>query len=240
MTNAIRLHDGASNWMKPRNVKNNVHKLKVQIASDAKLGFDEVVMQFGHVANSAGAAKLFSTEETAPSVYLTMGKENLSVKYLTDTIDNPFVPLEFKPGAEGNYTLNVKDFDYSKYEYIILEDKKTKIFHDLLSQSNYKFKSSLNDKSDRFVLHFTPKKPNSDENDLSALIYYNGEAVVVDLTKVLEQTEVIIYDMLGKRILNKKLAGQTVHYLTVQPKNQVYIVVAKSGNESTTKKVVVY
>ena len=168
MTNNIRLHDGASNWMKPDRTK--IHNLKVQIASDSKLGSDEVLIQFGHASNNAGAAKLFSTVATAPSVYLTKGKEKLSVKYLTDTIDNPFVPLEFKPGKDGNYTLNINDFDSSNYVNVILEDKKTKIFHDLLAQPNYKFKSLLKDDSDRFVLHFT-SKVTTVEADLSSLMY---------------------------------------------------------------------
>ena len=239
MTNTIRLHDGASNWLKPSNSKNNTHNLKVQIASDAKLGFDEVLIQFGNSSNTAGAAKLFSTIETAPSVYLTLREEKLSVKYLTDTIDNPFVPLEFKPGAEGNYTLNIKDFDYSKYNYIILEDTKTKTFHDLLNQPNYNFKSSLKDDTQRFVLHFKPQNIEV-PNNLLAKIYYNGEKIVVDLTHVPEKTDIHVYDMLGKMILQTNVAGGEIHYLTISKTNQVLIVAANSVKKSINKKIVVY
>ena len=239
MTNDIRLHTGASNWMKPSQVKNAISNLKVKIASNSKLGFDEILLQFGHTSNEAGAAKLFSTTVTAPSIFLTMEKEELSVKYLTDTIDNPFVPLQFKPGSDGNYTLNI-DLDYKNFEYVILEDKQEKILHNLLETPNYQFKGSLNDEPNRFVLHFTSQKSNNLEENFPALIYYDGNDIIVDLTLVSEQTEVVIYDMLGRRIINQSLQGQTIHHLLVNSKNQIYIVSAKSGNNIVRKKVLVY
>jgi len=238
MTNDIRLHTGASNWMKSSDTKNKISNLKVQIASNSGFGFDEVLLQFGHSSNKSGAAKLFSTTETAPSTYFKVGNEELSVRYLTDTIDNPLVPLLFKPGVDGNYTLNL-DLDFSDFDYVLLEDQKTKTFHDLLENPTYQFKGSKNDDANRFVLHFTAKENNS-EDDLSALIYYDGIDIIVDLTLVPEQTEVVIYDMLGRRVLNQNLEGQTVHHLLVNSKNQIYIVVAKSVNKHVRKKLLVY
>ncbi|NOR28558.1 MAG: hypothetical protein GQ540_08530 [Lutibacter sp.] len=238
MSNDIRLHTGASNWMKSSNIKNKISNLKVQIASNSGFGFDEVLLQFGHTSNKSGAAKLFSTTETAPSTYFKVGNEELSVRYLTDTIENSLVPLMFKPGSNENYTLTI-DVDFSDFDYVLLEDQKTKIFHDLLENPAYQFKGSQDDDANRFVLHFTPKENNTEE-DLSALIYYDGNDIIVDLTLVPEQTEVVIYDMLGRRVLNQNLEGQTVHHLLVNSKSQLFIVVAKSVNKSVRKKVLVY
>jgi len=240
--NAIRVHTGASNWFKPSKTKNKSYEkpqnIKVKIASQSGLGSDEVLLQFGHASSEAGAAKLYSTVKTAPSAYLTMGKEELSVRYLTNTTDNPSVPLAFKPGSNGNYTLSI-DLDYADYDFVILEDKKTKTFHNLLETPNYQFKASLNDKTDRFVLHFTPQDAVPEEN-LSASIYYDGNDIILDLSLVPEQTEVKIYDMLGRIILHKMVEGNTIHHLPISIKGQVYIVLAKSENQSITKKVLVY
>ncbi|MBT8317284.1 hypothetical protein [Lutibacter sp.] len=238
MTNEIRLHTGASNWMKLSNTKHSVSNVKVKIASDSGFGFDEVLLQFGHSENMAGAAKLFSTADNAPSVYMLKGKEELSVKYVTDTIDNPFVPLVFKPGSDGDYSLNI-DVDDINFEYVILEDKKSKKVHNLLENPIYQFNSSINDDPNRFVIHFTNKVVSSDAN-LSALVYYDGNDIIVDLSIVPEQTEVVIYDMLGRSVINESLQGETIHRLFIHSKNQIYIVSAKSENKIIRKKVLVY
>jgi hypothetical protein len=101
MTNTIRVNTGASNWMKTKNNKTN--NLKVRIKSDSSLGYDEVLVQFSASLNEAGAAKLFSTIKSGPSLYLTHGKEELTVLNLTNTVENSSVPLMFKVGSDGNY-----------------------------------------------------------------------------------------------------------------------------------------
>ena len=237
MANGIRVHTGASNWMRPSSSNSRISNVKVQIASNSGLGFDEVLLQFGHSSNELGAAKLFSTTKTAPSAYLKQGKEELSVMYLTDTIDNPFVPIMFKPGSDGNYSFNI-DFDYGFFDYVFLEDKKAKTFYNLLENPVYKFKGKLSDDLDRFVLHFTPKS--EVENELSSKIYYDGNDIVVDLTLVPEQTEVNIYDMLGRLILSKTVTGNTIHRFSISKTNQILIVSAKSENKTKRSKVLIY
>ena len=238
MTNNIRLHTGASNWMKLSNRKNTISNLKVRIASDSGLGFDEVLLQFGYNSNEVGAAKLFSTSKTAPSTYFKEGKEDLSVRYLTNTNDNPIIPLMFKPGSDGNYTLNT-GLDYIGFDYIVLEDKKTKTLHNLLENPTYQFKGLLKDDPNRFILYFTPKESITEDN-LSTLIYYNGNDLVVDLTKVQEQTEVKAYDILGKVLLNKTVEGNTIQHFPMSKTTQMLIVVAKSKTKIMRCKVLIH
>jgi len=196
--------------------------------------------KFGHAANEAGAAKFYSTIKTAPSAYFTVEKEELSVRYLTDTIENPLVPLMFKPGSDGNYTLNINS-DYVDFDYVILEDKKTKKFHNLLENPAYQFKASLNDDTNRFVLHFTPIDAiTEDDLSLSAKIYYDGDKVVVDLSAINNKTEVNIVDMLGRSILRKTLEGNSVHRLPIRKTTQILVVIAKSGNKTKRSKVLIY
>lgn len=239
MTNNVRLHTGASNWMKPSKSTNILSSVKVRITSDSGLGFDEVLFQFGHNSNEFGAAKLFSTIKEAPSTYLNVGKENLSVRYLTDTIDNPMVPIMFKPGKDGKYTLNI-EVDYGSYNYLILEDKKTETLHNLLENPNYKFQATLKDNNDRFVVHFKPIESIPEVSlDLSALIYYNENQVIVDLSSVKEKTNVKIVDMLGRLILSKTVEGNNIHYFNVPKTTQILIVTAKSENKIKRKKILI-
>ncbi len=235
MTNDIRLHTGANNWMKSSNTKNNINNLKVQIASNSEVGSDEVLLQFGSPSNASGALKLYSPNEEAPSVYLIYEGEELSVQYLTEADKNPRIPVMFKPGSDGNYTFSI---DNTNFEYLMLEDKKMKTIHNLLENSNYQFKASVSDKSSRFVLHFAPEDKIKEE--FLANIYYNGDDIILDFSLLEDTTNVKIFDMLGRLILQTNFEGKLVHQLPIGELNSVLIVVAKNKNNVIRQKVLIY
>jgi hypothetical protein len=239
MTNDIRVHTDASNWFKPGSNKNyeNPENIKVKITSQSRLGSDEVLLQFGASSNQAGAAKLYSTIKTAPSAYLTSGERELTVRYLTNTTNNPIIPLAFKAGSDGNYTLSI-DFDTTNYDFVALEDTKTKTKHDLKDNPTYDFNATVEDASDRFLVHF--EEVTIGDNNLPIRIYYNGNKIVFDVSLVPDETAVKIFDTLGRKILEKKIRGKTIHYLPFNHKNQVVIVSAVSNGLSFTTKIFVY
>ena len=239
MTNDIRVHTGASNWFKTVNNKNyeNPENIKVKISSQSGLGSDEVLLQFGASSNQAGAAKLFSTIKTAPSAYLTTEEGELTVRYLTNTTNNSIVPLAFKPGSDGNYTVSI-DFDTANYDFLLLEDTKTKTKHDLKDNPTYNFKATVKDAFDRFLLHFDEVPIGN--NKLPIRIYYNENEIVFDVSLIPEDTDVKIFDMLGRKILENKIRGKTIHYLPFKNKNQVFIVKAVSKGLTFISKIFVY
>jgi hypothetical protein len=239
MTNDIRVHTNASNWLKPGSNKNykNPENIKVKITSQSGLGSDEVLLQFGAASNQAGAAKLYSTIKTAPSVYLNTGKGELTVRYLTNTTNNPIIPLAFKPGSDGNYTVSI-DFDTAHYDFVVLEDTKTKTKHDLKDNPTYDFNATIEDAFDRFLLHFE-EVPIGD-NNLPIRIYYNDNKIVFDVSLIPDETAVTLFDTLGRKILEKKIRGKTIHYLPFNNKNQVFIVKAVSNGLSFISKIFVY
>jgi hypothetical protein len=236
MNNDIRVHTGASKWFKTDNNKNykNPENIKVKISSQSGLGSDEVLLQFGASSNQAGAAKLYSTIKTAPSVYLTSRERELSVRYLTNTTNNPRIPLAFKPGKDGNYTLSI-DFNSTNYDIIALEDTKTKTKHNLKDNPTYNFKATVEDAFDRFLLHF--KEVPIGNNNLPIRIYYNENEIVFDVSLIADDTDVNVFDTLGRKILEKKIKGKTVHYLPFNIKNQVFIVKAVSNGVSFISKI---
>jgi hypothetical protein len=235
MTNSIRVNTAASNWFKTTNNKTDI--IKVRVESDSSLGYDEVLLQFGATANEAGSAKLFSRMNTAPSLYLTLEKKELTILNLTNRVENESVPLLFKAGANGNYTISI-DLESKNADVLLLEDKKTNTISDLKVTPKYQFKGSTTDAKDRFVLHFTPIK--KEVISLPAAIYYDGNEINVDLTLVEELTDIKIYDMLGKLLLDKKVEGKMIHRFDINPKNEIYIVVGNSTGKSITRKVLVY
>ncbi|MCB9339382.1 MAG: autotransporter-associated beta strand repeat-containing protein [Lewinellaceae bacterium] len=235
MTNDLRSHIGANIWFL---LPPDTGRVKVQVLSNAGNGFDEVLLQFGYPANEPGAAKIFSPKATAPSLYMTYISSDLTVRYLTNTTENPAVPLNFNPGIDGDYTLNI-DFNFDDFDYFILEDKKLDIFQNIKDTATYHFEASVKDAPDRFVLHFAPLGSNS-VDELPTRIYYDGREIILDLTSVEDKTQVKIVDVLGRTVLDKMVEGQAIHHLPVDGKNQVYIVYASSKGKSVSRKVFVY
>ncbi|TXD56324.1 hypothetical protein ES044_17010 [Polaribacter sp. IC066] len=237
MNNDIRSHNGADNWMKANPIKNKKSSIIAKIQSDSGFGFDEVLFQFGHSSNNAGAAKLFSEIKTAPSIYTPYQNEKLSVKYVTDTIANPFVLINFVAGYDGNYNFTL-DIEAGNFKNLILEDKKEKTFHNLLDKPIYSFNSFKKDNTNRFVLHFKPKKSILESNNISIPIYYDGEFIVVDLRLISNATDVQIFDVLGRRVLNKSLKGERLHRLSISSKNKMYVVMVKNLQKVKRKKII--
>jgi hypothetical protein len=235
MSNTIRVNNGASNWLKGTN--SGINSLKIRITSKDAHGYDEVLLQFGYPENEAGALKFFSQNEAAPSAYLYDLNKDLSVRYLTDTIENSNVPLYFKAGKDGSYSLSI-DAEIGAFDVLLLEDKKNNKITDLNVNNNYEFDGSINDAANRFVVHF--KEITIETEDLPATIYYDGTEINVDLTMVNEQTDIKIFDMLGRVVLEKKKEGKLIHRFKINSKNAVYIVVANSNGKYTSRVLLVH
>jgi hypothetical protein len=235
MSNAVRVNTGASNWLK--GTDSGINSLKIRITSKEAHGYDEVLLQFGYPKNEAGALKLFSQNEAAPSAYLYDLKKDLSVRYLTDTIENSNVPLYFKPGKDGGYSLSF-DAVFGAFNVLLLEDKKNNSVTDLNVNAKYEFNGAIKDDTNRFVVHFKDKIIETE--DLPATIYYDGNEINVDLTMVSKQTDIKIYDMLGKVVLEKKKEGKMIHRFKINSKSAVYIVVANSNGKYTSRALLVY
>jgi hypothetical protein len=241
MSNSIRANNASSKWLKTnnnnKNSKNKNSTIKVRIASDANLGYDEVLLQFGASSNEPGSAKLFSNTKKAPSLYLMLNEKEITVLNLTNTVENKAVQLMFKAGCDEKYTLSFNT-ENKDFETLLLEDKKTNTISDLNSTAQYTFKGSINDDLDRFVLHFAKIK--KEVNKLPVIIYYDGHDIHVDLTLIENQTTITVYDILGRMLLNKKVQGKKIHRLLINLQNGIYIVKVNENEKSMSRKILVY
>ncbi|MDP3916366.1 MAG: hypothetical protein Q8R96_21780 [Bacteroidota bacterium] len=234
-TNDVRVHDATTLW---KSAQIEPSRFIAVVYSEADQTFDEVRLLFGYPENKAGAAKLFSPVGTAPSLYLSEGKANLTIKYLTDKIENPHVPLMFKAGRDGFYTFkfNFNNFDFNT---AILEDLLTKGFTDLTSGADYRFKASKNDNENRFIIHFGAITANANM-ELPVNVYTIGGKLVIDLTLVYDRTEVKVVDILGRTILQKELNGSSIHRLDLNVRSQIVIVYAKTNKAMLSRKLFVH
>ncbi|EIA08539.1 ice-binding family protein [Flavobacterium frigoris] len=233
--NSVRTHTGAGNWFKNSGIKNGVIRIDVQ--SEDNSDADEVLIQFGYSDSKQGASKLFSHVVTAPSLYMRSNSVDYSVRYMTNTAENTSVPLKFKAGKDGFYNLAF-NFDSKEFDFVKLEDRILKKYATIKPATFYRFKSSKKDDVNRFVLHFTDLDT-AVENELTALVYMDGSRLVVDLKAVNIQTELLIFDITGKLLLQKDLDGSTVHKLDLNLTTQV-LLVSLSNEKGTFNTKVLY
>jgi len=135
LDNPVRVHDGANAWKKAIIYPD---KLSLVVESLQDNTFDESLLLFGYPDNQSGTAKLFSPYDYAPSLYLHSADRNYSVRYLKDTIENRMVPVMFKPGRDGKYTLTC-NFDNNKFKMVLLEDRKIHKLPGYESRTNLSF-----------------------------------------------------------------------------------------------------
>lgn len=233
MDNMVRVHDGAGNWFK--NSVSNTQMMSVIVQSGENKSSDEVQLQFGYKADEKGAEKLFSHVITAPGLYTPGNNKNFSVRYLTDTEENPTVPVNFKPGRDGEYTLHCS-FDNSNFEIVMLEDRQMNYLLNLRDKNSYNFLSSATDNPNRFVLHFGPDN-NTNIQELPARIYYDGAQLNIDLTLVNIETTILIYDALGRVLMKDELEGLTQHKLSLKAPPQILIVQLRNQQGAINRKV---
>jgi len=233
MDNDVRILNGASSWFKQD--KQDINRVSLCVKSDAGYGFDEIRLNFGYPENENGARKLFSKVLSAPSLFMATQTGNLSVHYFTNTQDNPVVPVSFTPGMDGNYTINC-NFDQSKFDIVMLEDRKTHYIQNMKTAKTYSFKASKGDDANRFVLYFGPDNDISD-GKLPGRIYTDGSYLIIDLTLVNDETEVYVYDLIGRLLLKQNLAGEMQHELNFDADAQILLVYLRNPYGSLCRKL---
>jgi len=233
MDNDVRVHDDAGNWFK--SIERQAGTISIKVGSDESYGSDEIQLGFGYAKNENVAIKLFSKVISAPSLFMPSVNEYCSVRYLTDTIDNPRVPVMFKPGRDGNYTLKC-DFDDHEFEVVMLEDLQRHYIQNMKTSDTYGFQSSTSDDPSRFMLHFGPDNK-ATYAELPARIYTDGTQLIIDLTLVGKETEAFVCDILGRILLQKTLQGLTQHKLSINAKSQILMVYLKNQQGNICRKL---
>jgi len=199
--NDARVHNGASVWLKSSKVTSdqNVH---VSVSSTA--GKDEVKFGFGYAVNESGAMKLFSPVETAPSLYMNCSGVGFSTRRLTDTSKNKYVPINFKAGETGTYTLDCK-YDVSTLGTIFLQDRRTGSIVDMSAGDPYTFSATKMDAPERFVLYFGAVTPV--DAKIHPNVWVSAGTLNVYLENMIGDYTLRITDLQGRTVEERKMSG---------------------------------
>lgn len=234
--NSARNLNGMTGWLKKASGP-GLQTFRAAVTSLEGNGFDEVQVSFGSEKESEGAIKIFSRVETAPSLFTKSDNEALTVRYLTDTITSPVVPLMFKAGKDGFFNIKVS-FDWEEFATVILEDRKLNIMYDLRKNDTYKFNASVKDNESRFVVHFVkPLKNNTIASELEVDAFVSSGRLLIDMTKVTGMFSINVFDLNGRVIMRNDLQGEAMHEMDLNIRTQMLIVMINNPAFRVVRKI---
>lgn len=149
------------------------------------------------------------------------------------------VPIGFRAPVAGTYALALQQFDglFDGDQQVYLFDAQLQTLHDLKSAS-YSFVADSGLHTDRFEIRFTDAAlgvPNH-EAGVDAIAFKDDEGIRVQVRGTTIES-VLIYDLQGRRLLERSEIGSAETYLPVQASTQVLLVEIRTPLGNTIKKI---
>ena len=152
---------------------------------------------------------------------------------LTSIADHSSIPVGFKPGVNGNYSITVSDLNsITSTTYTYLNDLKTNTLTDMNQNATYTFTAITNDNANRFQLLFAAS-PLSVSNTVlqhtsiyafDNSIYINSDETVqqISIYNTLGQLIKTVENTNGKTIVNMKNYAASYYIVRVVTTKNVY------------------
>lgn len=225
VNNGARIH-ASKDILKSGEILNDLLKFRVTGNNYA----DEMIVQIDPLA-SVNADQMDATKfrgsAAAPQLY-SISKDNkeLSINSFPVQDDYMVIPVGLEVGADAVYTISVSDFAGFEFSSgIYLEDLKEGTFTKLESNSTYSFNANPLDEPMRFLLHMSSELAVAENNvGLSSIRVYAFNSDVYVTSENGLSGKVMIYDLLGREIVNEKLNGGTMNKFDLSG-HQGYMVV---------------
>jgi hypothetical protein len=204
MDDGIKVHNGAS-FLK----ESIANILKLNVTGSGMSSSDEMVIEFGHPDATGGAEKMFSFDETAPSLYTIKDNVNYSIDFrgAPATLS---IPVNFKAGSNGQYSLTASQLEsFSNVTKITLEDKQAGKTQELTSQAVYHFSATKEDNEARFVLHFGGAFGTGEASlaDRYQITSQGHQIMIYTSASSQEAGEAVLYNLTGQMIGKATLQG---------------------------------
>ncbi|TDW46094.1 hypothetical protein EV144_107288 [Flavobacterium sp. 270] len=249
-TNSMRISGNNSQFYKNANVDANIEKHRVWVNfTNTQGAFKQILI--GYVTGATNTWDNNYDGETLDGnkyvdFYSINEEKKLAIQgRLVPFDDSDNIPLGYRSAIAGDFTIAIDhtDGDLSN-RAIYLEDKKTGLVQDLQT-GNYKFTTAIGTFDDRFVLRYGKTLGTDDfENDQNnILISVKNKVIKVESNSNTENlSEVIIFDISGKEVYNKKKIGTNKLEITdLKSSNQVLVVkVILENGEAISKKIIFY
>ena len=213
VNNEARLHHNQAFLKSGKEIENAF--LKLYTYSDLSPYSDETIIQFNENATTAFDSDLDGYKidglAEAPEFYTQSDElSNLSVNSLPELNGDMTIPLFFKAGTDGFYTISAVDIlNFAEKTEIILEDKKIDIKINLREQDSYIFFATVLDDLNRFNLHFLDNSFGTNEytNSNGIQIFAADDHIyLTNVKNTMTKGTINVFDILGKNVLTKDIS----------------------------------
>ncbi|MCO5266737.1 MAG: T9SS type A sorting domain-containing protein, partial [Lentimicrobium sp.] len=233
MDNDARAHN-AQAWLK----SDSENEFRLTVTAPLNAGSDEVLLDFGHADAQGGAEKWYSMAATAPALYVPSAEKDYSIRFLSSVSDYPAIPLAFKAGLNGEYTLSA-GFHPAAYSSVMLTDQLTGKVHDLKANPVYAFTAATGDDPGRFLLSFGSLGIEGPQAEDQIQIYACAGTLYLNTTS-LAPAMVKVYNLTGQLVMEAQTAGHTLTALPAQGLSQgIYVVNVVAGDRVMSRKVAI-
>ncbi len=242
-----RVHNTQTMWKKGDKAETLTQYLKLR--TEANDYSDETVIRFLEDAvvdidNQYDAFKMFPNNQDVPMIYsLTTETVEypLAINSLPLTSIGTTIPLGFKTGEAGTFTIQVTEFNFDAGTEVKLIDTQENTETTLYEGAEYTFTFAGDDSRDRFFLFSTTtgiENPDTDTDlETKIKIWSSNKDVFVSISSYkLIDANIQVFDILGKNIVDKKLNG-TYNIVNVPAASGTYFVKirTKDGKVKTEK-----
>jgi hypothetical protein len=229
ITNASRVHNVVS-FLKDAPALTN--GLMITVSSGINSYSDKITVHFNPYATASydpgyDAYKLQGLQE-APQLYTKIGDTNVTCNSLPFTSTNTVIPMGFRCGLNGQYTLKADSLStFADNIRISLEDLKLSNTQDLRLFPSYTFTYDTLDNANRFLLHFYNPSFGIPENTIGAAaqIYSFEDHLYIRSTDGTPlKGNVFVSDLLGKEVFHAPLANVVLNRFTPGVTEGYYLV----------------
>jgi hypothetical protein len=178
----------------------------------------------------------------APQLYtISSDGEELSVNSIPAlATSNLTIPMNFKAGIDGEFTITLNDIEGFDNTPLYLEDLQLGTISEITNDFVYNFKASADDAENRFLLHFSDVETPPVSGGTSMLT--NVSIYSYDKTIYLFSNEnvsgiVRVYDLTGKIVMQKEINETTSGLIKDSSLKGFYIVTLTTNDGVEAQKV---
>lgn len=237
-SNSARVHGGQGFY---KNSENSMLVLFKVIGNDittqTAIRFNENATQ--EIDKLFDVSRIISDSPEVPMIFTRAENENMAINTLPSIEGNEIIPMWFKAGTDGNYTISLSEIAYIEdITPVYLEDLHSGIIQNLREISEYSFNyKSGSDHS--FNIYFTEPESKTLTDKINIYAYNNVINVNFPASELANNdfsAQIMVFDITGKLILQTSTT-EIKNQISLNGNNNIYMVRVIWENETENRKV---
>jgi hypothetical protein len=235
--NDDRIHNGQAFY---KDSQNNLLVIKAtgnNITTQTAIRFNEDATQ--EVDRLFDVYRIISDSPEVPMLFTVSESHKMAINTLPSIKGNEIVPMWFRAGVDGKYTIKAAEIETFENETpIYLYDLEADYFHNLRDLGEYKFDYQSGEDRN-FEVYFTEIESTEIVNDMK--IFAQGNVLNVNFPDSYSSNpdfyaKIMVYDISGKLVIQAttKDANNT---FTIDRSSSIYMVNILTGNKVLNEKI---